>query len=119
DSTDRSGDWQYGGVAIPPSKIAGTWKGAVRTVDKTRNPNVVTITPDRDPSVNHWNLGGGDAPPAGITGDKYTAEVAWDVSTLNLLPGHKYRLQFMVHDGDQNKTGGDVGESCTTIVMPQ
>jgi len=42
----------------------------------------------------------------------YGAEVRWDLSTLNLVPGHQYRLYFMVHDGDQNKTGGDVGHDC-------
>ena len=32
-----AGDWQYGGTAIPPDAIFGTWKAAVRTVDKTKN----------------------------------------------------------------------------------
>ena len=31
--------------------------------------------------------------------------------------GHTYRAQFMVHDGDQNKTGGDVGQGCVLIRM--
>jgi hypothetical protein len=38
------------------------------------------------------------------------------VGTLRL--GHSYRLEFMVHDGDQNKTGGDAGEACMTVVIP-
>ena len=48
----------------------------------------------------------------------YGAEVRWDVSSLGLLPGHVYRMQFMVHDGDQNKAGGDVGQGCATVFMP-
>jgi hypothetical protein len=32
-----------------------------------------------------------------------------------LLPTHTYRLQFLVHDGDQNKTGGDVGQACVVL----
>ena len=53
-----------------------------------------------------------------MDGEKYAAEVNWNANDLGLIPGHNYRLQFMVHDGDQNKTGGDVGESCTTIRFP-
>jgi len=40
------------------------------------------------------------------------------VVQLGLIPGHTYRLQFMVHDGDQNKSGGDVGESCANGHIP-
>ena len=120
-TTSRAGDWQQGGTAIAPHKVCGTWKGAVRTVDKTRNPVAITVTPDANPSKNNWTLGtGSDMPAVGFSGLKnegYGAEVVWKVADLGLLPGHTYRLQFMVHDGDQNKTGGDVGESCTTIVM--
>jgi hypothetical protein len=28
-----------------------------------------------------------------------------------------YRMQFMVHDGDQHLTGGDVGEACMHVVI--
>jgi hypothetical protein len=34
------------------------------------------------------------------------------------MSGHTYRLYFMVHDGDQNKAGGDSGQACVTITMP-
>ncbi len=116
--SSRSGDWQQGGTGHAPTKIYGIWKAAVRTVDKTKSPAVVTIDPDDDPTANGTNLGGGDALPSGIKAEKFTAEVIWDVSSLGLQPGHSYRIQFMVHDGDQNKTGGDVGQACTTVVMP-
>lgn len=120
-TTSRVGDWQQGGTAIAPHKICGVWKGAVRTVDKTRNPAVITVTPDGNPAKNNWTLGtGSDMPAVGFSalrGEGYGAEVVWKVADLGLLAGHTYRIQFMVHDGDQNKTGGDVGESCTTIVM--
>jgi hypothetical protein len=114
-----AGDWQYGGTAIPPHAIFGTWKGAVRTVDKTKNPNVITVTPDADPAKNHWNLGpGSDLVPPGLTDEGYGCEVRWDISQLGLQSGHTYRLYFMVHDGDQNKTGGDSGQGCAYITMP-
>jgi hypothetical protein len=29
-----------------------------------------------------------------------------------LLPGHSYRVQVLVHDGDQSKGGGDTGQAC-------
>ena len=72
---------------------------------------------------NFWvNLGGGsDIPPGGfasLTNQGYGAEIRWNVNDLGLLPGHVYRMQFMVHDGDQNKTGGDVGENCLTVSIP-
>ena len=31
---------------------------------------------------------------------------------MTFQPGHSYRLQVIVHDGDQNKPGGDCGEAC-------
>ena len=61
---------------------------------------------------------GADPPPGGFGAFKnlgYGAEVVWNISALGLDPSHSYRLQFMVHDGDQNKSGGDVGEACTTL----
>jgi hypothetical protein len=85
---------------------------------------------------NDWHLGtcaGGatcDNAPAGLTDQGYGAEVRWDVLPTGgvgglkntdttdpgygqlLIPNHTYRFQFIVHDGDQNKTGGDTGEAC-------
>jgi hypothetical protein len=124
DITDPSadplgGDWQNGGTGIPPHAVFGTWKAAAKTVDKTKTPNVITVTPATDPAKNNWNLGAGSDPvPAGLVNEGYGAEVRWDISKLNLTAGHKYRLYFMVHDGDQNKAGGDSGQACATITMP-
>jgi hypothetical protein len=109
DPKNRAGDWQMGGRPIGPNAIHGTWKAAVRTVDTTTTPNKITITPDKDPMKNDWNLGGGDPVPPGLENEGYGTEVVWNVP---LIPGHSYRLQTMVHDGDQNKAGGDSGEAC-------
>jgi hypothetical protein len=118
--TSRAGDWQQGSSsAIPPSAVFGTWKGAVMTIDKSVTPNTVTVTPDADPSRNRWSLGpGSDAPPAGTGTDSFGSEARWNVSSLGLQQGHAYRVVFMVHDGDQNKSGGDSGEACMTVVIP-
>lgn len=105
----RVGDWQYGGRPYNPQEVYGTWKSAVRTVDKTVSPSKVTITPDADPAKNDWNLAGGDPIPSGFDNEGYGAEVVWNVP---LEPAHSYRIQVMVHDGDQNKVGGDSGEAC-------
>ena len=104
------GDWQWGGSPVNPTYIAGTWKGAVRTVDATG----ASITPDADPTSNKQNYGNGDTAPAGsITkAEAYGTEVRWDI---RLEAGHNYRFQVMVHDGDQNKVGGDAGEACVTF----
>jgi hypothetical protein len=118
DPGNTAGDWQSSGIsAIPPNAVYGTWKGAVRTVDQTRTPWVVSITPDADPSQNSWN-GIPDAPPGGFgRSEGYSTELVWNVDSLGLTPGHSYRMQFMMHDGDQNKAGGDVGEACVMMVV--
>jgi len=110
DAKAVSGDWQWGGAPVNPTYVAGTWKAAVRTVDA----NGAAITPDADPAKNNQNYGNGHTAPAGsITkADAYGTEVRWDI---RLEPGHNYRFQVMVHDGDQNKVGGDSGEACVTF----
>jgi len=116
DPNSTSGDWQHGGTPIAPHAVFGTWKGAVRTVDKTHSPAQISVTPDSDPTKNNWNLGSGDPAPAGLNNEGYGAEVRWNVDDLvasgQMIMGHTYRLQFMVHDGDQNQNGGDTGENC-------
>ena len=104
------GDWQWGGTPVNPTYVAGTWKAAVRSVDASG----AAITPDVDPAKNNQNYGNGHTAPAGaITkAEAYGAEVRWDI---RLEPGHNYRFQVMVHDGDQNKVGGDAGEACVTF----
>src|SRR5262249_17371541 len=76
-----------------------------------------------DPAQNGTNLGAGaDKPPPGLANQGYTAEVRWDLTALVnqgvLIPGHNYRFYVMVHDGDQNKTGGDVGHPSYQVNNP-
>jgi hypothetical protein len=113
-ANDVWGDWQWGGAAVNPTYVAGTWKGAVRTVDAMG----ASITPDADPVANHQNYGNGDMAPAGSIAklENYGTEVRWDI---RLEAGHNYRFQVMVHDGDQNKIGGDAGEACVTFCADQ
>jgi len=110
DATAVSGDWQWGGAPVNPTYVAGTWKGAVRTVTASG----ASITPDADPAKNNQNYGNGHTAPTGaITKpEAYGTEVRWDI---RLEVGHNYRFQVMVHDGDQNKIGGDAGEACVTF----
>src|SRR5262249_54958697 len=119
----RSGDWQWGGTAIAPGAVFGTWKGVVRTVDYTPATPTVTVTCDADPVKNNWNLGpGSDAPPAGLANEGYGAEARWRLDDLYrqglLIPGHTYRFYVIVHDGDQNKVGGDCGQASFTYFYP-
>src|SRR5262249_48911563 len=118
DASSRAGDWQFGGTPIAPHAVFGTWKGAM----------VVGSNFDLDthPTKNNFNLDGSgslqpDPVPAGLTNEGYGAEVRWNVNQLladgKIQAGHMYRAQFMVHDGDQNKVGGDVGEGCATIFI--
>jgi uncharacterized repeat protein (TIGR01451 family) len=120
-STDVSGDWQSGGSPVGPHAVFGVWKGMVVAIDQTGSSPVTTITVDADSTANGWALGSGsDAPPAGLTNEGYGAEARWNVNDLRingqpLQTGHTYRVQLIVHDGDQNKTGGDAGEGCLTF----
>ena len=110
DTKAVAGDWQWGGAPINPTYVAGTWKGAVRTVDASG----ASITPDADPAKNNQDYGNDHTAPAGaITkAEAFGTEVRWDI---RLEAGHNYRFQVMVHDGDQNKIGGDAGEACVTF----
>jgi hypothetical protein len=120
----NAGDWQQGGTALKPNFVSGTWKGATVLVDQTKTPSVTTITTDADPAKNHYTLGpGADPVPAGLIDLGYGAEARWSLSTLTcngvpLQSGHSYRMQLMIHDGDQNKGGGDVGQACMTVTLP-
>jgi hypothetical protein len=116
-SSNTAGDWQQGGTAaIAPNAVYGTWKGAVRVVDTTTTPYTISVTPDADPAMNSWT-GVPDTPPGGFPMTAgYGAEVVWYVDSLGLRPGRTYRLQFMIHDGDQHSTGGDVGEGCAIAI---
>jgi len=123
---NREGDWQFHGLPNNPDDVFGTWKAAVGTVNK--DTNTITVTPDADPATNDWNLGAGsDTPSVGfgaLANEGYGAEIRWSLEHLRdkngnpLIAGHQYRFQFMVHDGDQNKTGGDSGEACVNARIP-
>jgi hypothetical protein len=115
DPNCRAGDEQNSGTAYDPVAVFGAWKSAD-----------ASATPGADPTpLNYWNLGpGADAVPAAATaacpctpdscvttgdaGRGYGTEVRYEVG---FIAGHSYRLQIIVHDGDQ-KQGGDAGEAC-------
>ena len=122
-TNELAGDWQYGGTGIPPDAVFGTWKGAVKTIDQTVTPNIVNVTPDSDPPTNpNWNLGTCGPPdpvpaPTPVP-EAYSAECRWNASNLGLISGHHYRVYFIVHDGDQNQSGGDCGQANWYFTMP-
>jgi uncharacterized repeat protein (TIGR01451 family) len=130
---NKAGDWQNApipasnqpsigggyGYGLPPFAVYGTWKGAVRAVNLkslTSSHATITTTPDADPAKNGF-VGLPDQPPVGTQNEGYGAEIVWDVTNLPVQNGHRYRMQFMVHDGDQNKTGGDSGEGCMQVTV--
>jgi hypothetical protein len=117
--TCNMGDLQNGGTAYDPVAVYGTWKKATEMAGSTQG------TPDQaDPMQNNWNNGPAPAVnpvpmdiqacmfntnSSGVTLDtSYTAQVDFEVG---LISGHSYRLQVLVHDGDQRR-GGDSGEGC-------
>jgi len=55
---------------------------------------------------------GMDPPPAGSKlGEKYTAEMVWNVDALMLPPG-TYIAEFVIHDGDRDR-----GVGCVTLTI--
>lgn len=116
-TTSKAGDWQMGNDSpVQPTALYGTWKGAIITIDNTKNPSVTTLVPKADPAKNHKVVGGaGTNPPAAAVDNGYSTDVQWTVGSLGLISGHAYRAQFIVHDGDQNNSGGDVGQACVNI----
>jgi len=121
----RTGDWEAGSTSgIPASRVCGVWTTGVRRVF-TYLGNKVTVTMDPSPAAqNHWNLGAGaDTPPGGFGAFPdlgYGAEVSWDLTTFGFQPGHRYRLETILHDGDQQSdAGGDAGHGCTRVVVSQ
>jgi len=105
DPSCTAGDQQSGGPAYDPIAVFGAWKGATEAAD-------LSGTPDADPAKNTWDLtSSADPVPASATAacnEGYGSELRYEVG---LISGHSYRLQVIVHDGDQNK-GGDSGEAC-------
>ena len=118
DPSSRAGDWQQGGVGIPPHKVCGRWKAVVRTVDKTSSPPKISIASDSNPDKNDWNLGAGSdpLPRNDLPNLGYGAEVAWNIYRLGLVPGHVYRLYFMIQKG---KSTPDGAQGCVTVMIPQ
>ena len=122
-TNSKIGDWQMGNDnPVSPTALYGTWKGAIITIDNTKTPSVTSLVNRADPAKNHKNVGpGGTNPPASAIDNGYSTDNQWNLATLVsqgiLITGHAYRAQFIVHDGDQNKTGGDVGQACTNIQM--
>jgi hypothetical protein len=124
DKDNRAGDWQQGSTAgIPAHEVCGVWTSGVRRVF-TYLGNQVEIAMDPSPAPNHWDLGAGsEAPPGGFEtyeDQGYGAQIEWDLTRLSLLPGHRYRLYTMIHDGRQsNPDGGNAGHGCTRVVVAQ
>jgi hypothetical protein len=124
DPNCTTGDQQNGGTAYDPVAVFGTWKSATEN-GTTGTPNAA------DPPINYWDLGtSADQVTAaantncpctstscntfGLMGRGYGAEIRFEVG---LVAYHSYRLQIMLHDGDQTQ-GGDSSEGCAVYCAP-
>ncbi|MFC1643264.1 hypothetical protein ACFL5O_11365, partial [Myxococcota bacterium] len=118
DPTCTAGDLQMGGTPYDPVAVFGTWKTADPTGTPTDNPM----------PLNYWDLGSladpvipeatsacpcepGSCVTFGHTGRGYGTELRFEAG---LIGGHSYRLQVVLHDGDQTQ-GGDAGEACVVF----
>jgi len=128
------GTWKSAARALDKTKNPPV---ATLTVSSDPSKNDWNLGPGSDPVPKHCSISVGtictsNADCSPISGksqtcsqpadEGYGAEARWSVKALidngTLQAGHSYRLEFMVHDGDQNKTGGDSGESCVNIRIP-
>jgi hypothetical protein len=119
-ATCKAGDQQMMGTPYDPIAVFGTWKTGGAGTNAGADPS----------TLNYWNLGSSadtvpqsviTACPCTMAGDPgcnvsrmgkgYSAELKFEAG---LISGHSYRLQVMLHDGDQSQ-GGDSGEGCATF----
>src|SRR6266540_3441314 len=108
-NSPQSGDWQAGALhnatGFTPSEVHGSFKPAGAADPPKNNGSLGT-------------LGTWATVTGGLKDEGFSAAIVWDTASLGLTSGHIYKLQFMVHDGDQNQAGGDVGEGCTSASAP-
>jgi hypothetical protein len=126
DPNCTSGDQQNGGTAYDPVAVFGAWKSATE-MGTTGTPNAADPMP-----INYWDLGTSADPVTananmncpctssscntfGLMGRGYGAEIRFEVG---LVAFHSYRLQFMLHDGDQTQ-GADSSEGCAVYCSEQ
>ncbi len=136
-----SGTWKSATTTVTCSTVSGVYDcRPVTTVGTDPQDNVTQ--PNKTPVG--WNAGpNAEAPQGGsysflntttsVQLESYGTETRWNVgnttltcidgATGNPIPGgfqsgHTYRVQLLTHDGDQNGTGGDAGESCSIIALP-
>ena len=123
-----AGDWQQGGAAqAKVSDVFGAWTAGVYDAQGNYGKPVVPSGTNKT-GTNTYNLGNGSDAPKGVlassANEAFGVEFRWNVSDLvddhgnALAPGNTYRFQVFLHDGDQNKDGGDAGELCTTLMAP-
>jgi hypothetical protein len=67
--------------------------------------------PNFGPALGSQTAGMDPPPPGSKLASKYTAEYAWDVSTLGLSAGI-YTAIFVIHDGDRDR-----GIGCVTVAI--
>jgi hypothetical protein len=128
DLSSRLGDWQCYGTPQPPSRVCGLWKpyinGATAANPKTSNGTNLGSGADPFPAQPDATCSCVGSDHCTCAAEQYGAELSWNIADLKdqsgnpLVTGRVYRAQVMVHDGDQNQTGGDVGENCVNFVAP-
>jgi len=143
--SSRLGDWQYGGKDYLPTKVCGVWGYATKTILKTavagyfyqisnvnvRDANSLPCCFPFPPNVFiqngtfRYGVGSDPVPAYATINPKaydeprpgYGSQIAWNLDSLGLNDERAYRLQIMVHDGDNNGAGGDVGQGCVNLLV--
>lgn len=128
DPLARTGDWQCGGAAQKPNTVCGLWKPYIagQNINNPKASNGTNLGTGADPfpAQPDSTCSCVDSTHCTCDAEQYGAEVSWNFDSLTdqfgnpLITGHVYRAQVMVHDGDQNQDGGDVGENCVNFVAP-
>ena len=117
-----SGDGQNGGTPNPPDIVYGAWKQENQGNDPNQCNNSKGNGTNLDGSPDQYPIS--PVPISCSDQDRdtsWTAENVWHIANLKekdgtpLIPGHVYRFQFAMHDGDGAFHGDDFSDGCITF----
>lgn len=90
-----------------PDAVYGTWKSYNTGGNPPTNQQQLPAGADPFPASGSVSCNGHDC--------AFGSEVVWNVNSLGLTSGHDYLAVFIVHDGDSDPSGSDLGTSCVSI----
>src|SRR6185436_624434 len=130
-----TGTWKSATTVVSAAGVPTTTvdNDPAKNITKTKNPVTWAAGPDAEApggsyetlansslesygSEVRWNTGRGSPGDANYVPTNISCvDAVTGAVTTGLQSGHVYRVQFLIHDGDQNNDGGDAGQACAVI----